>query len=902
MLSLATCFAVLTGTALAWFILFMIGLAVFLWFLSWLLFPEAKPIPVGDSLRGLDGMNETMAGKLATFGVRSDHDLVRLTPRGQQELESQLGLHQGEYDRWKQQVLDRWRERYLPESFRGIRDITPDPEIGGVYAKKPKEQDDLTKVPGIDKLTASRMNHAGVYTYEQLRLMSPEQQACFKNKFNLSGFDFTKVPDYGVTAEWLAFLRENPSEQGKRTDGGLLKATPSDSAKVADSKIVSDSFQSSNALRSASSDTASIESGGGTATPDASPSAAAADIPTSRVDSELGRVYTSPPPHRDDLTQLNGIDAATAKRLNESGIYTTSQVMSLTPSQRASFKRRFDLPHFDFTQWSSSKLPSGSGSGPHFKTPSTPSKDAASVGEEKSGATTAGASQASGSGTQYASSATGGEQPKVTGFATGTGDAKQDSSNPRSASGTTASSASSTTQGSSVSGFAAAAAVAGAGAGMAASSATSHSSTERFTPSTKIPSASELGYHVDDKLGRVYTSRPAEADDLKRLPGIDAEKEKQLNEAGIYTYKQLEDMSLAQQAELRSRFGLESASFDEWRRMFYAWSRGLSPESADIPAKVEQTGWLHSVRLSSVAPGVFDGQKLVAYPEQVIYRGTDPVQWGTSVSTPREGVEKSVHSNDIRTDINYVRIRRLDTRESVVTEVKKSELFSPGPASRNGWNGLCERFFGAHHLGVYASSIPAEAETKFGVGGWGFGHQVDQNDEQEYCWNGRLIAPTAFEISVGRVGVNPGTVVFRSNDPTIWNLSVSDGTDRFAIPVDSVTHPISFVRILRVDTGEAVIVRCDKANVTCRGENPRVGWNGLNEHFLGGHHLGVYHRDAPQDVEIAYGEGGWGFGHPFNDNDRQAYGWGGSAMSESVFEISVLEKLPENLRSELMES
>ena len=864
MLLFAATFSVLTGSALAWFILFLVGLAVFLWFLSWLLFPEAKPIPVNDSMRDLDGMNETMAGRLATFGVRSDHDLVRLTPRGQQELESQLGLHQGEYDRWKQQILDGWRHRYLPESFRGMKDITPDPELGGIYAKKPKEQDDLTKAPGIDKLAASRMNHAGIYTFEQLRHMTPEQQACFKRRFNLSGFDFGAVPSYGVTAEWLAFLRDNPSEHGKRTGSGLLKATPSasslttsgdepsaangqgsasqthtvdspsatsDSATAnpgTDTGLVPSSFQSGNALRTASSDTTLAES-------DTSSDGADANIPKSKIDSELGRIYTSPPPHRDDLTQLNGIDSVTARKLNEAGIYTTSQVMSLTPSQRSSFKHRFDLPHFDFTQWSA-KSPSTPA--PHFKLGSN---------EGSTNNPT----------TEYASSSTSTPTPpppRVTGFATGVGG--EDQTPP---------------------------------------------TTSSYASSGKIPSASELGYHIDDDLGRVYTSRPAEADDLKRLPGIDADKERQLNEAGIFTYKQLDDMNLAQQTALRVRFGLESASFDEWRRLFYTWSRGLTGDTS-IPARGEQTGWLHSVRLPALATGVFDGQKLVAYPEQVIYRGTDPVQWGTTVNVPREGVAKSVHASDIRTDINYVRIRRMDTRESVVTEVKKSDLFSPGPPNCNGWNGLCDRFFGAHHLGIYASSIPAEAETKFGIGGWGFGHQVDQNDEQEYCWDGRLIAPTAFEISVGRIGVAAGTIVFRGSDPTIWNQSVRDAVNRFAMPIDSIAHPISYIRILRVDSGEAVIVRCDLANATRRGENPRVGWNGLNEHFLGGHHLGVYHRDAPQDVEIAYGEGGWGFGHPFNQNDRQAYGWGGSAIGETVFEISVLETLPDYLRSELMDS
>ena len=81
-----------------------------------------------------------------------------------------------------------------------------------------------------------------------------------------------------------------------------------------------------------------------------------------------------------------------------------------------------------------------------------------------------------------------------------------------------------------------------------------------------------------------------------------------------------------------------------------------------------------------------------------------------------------------------------------------------------------------------------------------------------------------------------------------------------------------------------------------------MGWNGLCDHFSGGHHLGIYHRDAPQAVEICYGEGGWGFGHPYDVNDRQAFGWGGHAIGgPTLFEVSLLEHLPDYLRHELME-
>ena len=127
----------------------------------------------------------------------------------------------------------------------------------------------------------------------------------------------------------------------------------------------------------------------------------------------------------------------------------------------------------------------------------------------------------------------------------------------------------------------------------------------------------------------------------------------------------------------------------------------------------------------------------------------------------------------------------------------KGQLFSNGDQNENGWNGSSEVFFGGRHIGAFGQHLPQEVETKFSQGGWGFGHRYDHNDRQEWGWAGRVIEPTSFEISVGCIGDTPGTVVFRGSDPTVWNSKARDGESRFADPIDSVKHPVDFVRIMR---------------------------------------------------------------------------------------------------------
>ena len=50
---------------------------------------------------------------------------------------------------------------------------------------------------------------------------------------------------------------------------------------------------------------------------------------------------------------------------------------------------------------------------------------------------------------------------------------------------------------------------------------------------------------VDEKLGLLYTSAPAEVDDLKKISGVGPVLEEKLNESGLYTFKQVTEWSAA---------------------------------------------------------------------------------------------------------------------------------------------------------------------------------------------------------------------------------------------------------------------------------------------------------------------------------------------------------------------
>jgi serine/threonine protein kinase len=164
--------------------------------------------------------------------------------------------------------------------------------------------------------------------------------------------------------------------------------------------------------------------------------------------------------------------------------------------------------------------------------------------------------------------------------------------------------------------------------------------------------------------------------------------------------------------------------------------------------------------------------------------------------------------------------------------------------------------------------------------GSGFGHKQFVDDKQYYCWRGKEIAPTAFEIAVTAdpltkeerfdlltKGDRPPpeakaprgwTVLFRSADPSVWNTDSPDQAS-YALPVSQAPRDVRYLRLKRMDTGESQIVAVRHADLAQTPkqlpENQDFVWNGSANEVHGGRHLGIaetrplrgmFHKGTPK--------------------------------------------------------
>jgi serine/threonine protein kinase len=149
--------------------------------------------------------------------------------------------------------------------------------------------------------------------------------------------------------------------------------------------------------------------------------------------------------------------------------------------------------------------------------------------------------------------------------------------------------------------------------------------------------------------------------------------------------------------------------------------------------------------------------------------------------------------------------------------------------------------------------------------GSGFGHKRYLDDKQYYSWRGQEIPPTAFEVAVTTQPLNTlerqipvgnddlprpprspdapagWVVLFRSLDPSVWNTD-SPEEKRFALPVTKAHPDIRYLKLTRLDTGEAQIVPIRHADLTQHPGNLReneFGWEGSAQDIFGARHLGI---------------------------------------------------------------
>ncbi len=150
------------------------------------------------------------------------------------------------------------------------------------------------------------------------------------------------------------------------------------------------------------------------------------------------------------------------------------------------------------------------------------------------------------------------------------------------------------------------------------------------------------------------------------------------------------------------------------------------------------------------------------------------------------------------------------------------------------------------------------------------------------------------------------TVLFRADNPAYWNSDSKDSKgDRIAIPLRNAPENVRYLRLRRMDTGEALILpllnrdQLQNDTVPKFGTDNGVWWNGSNKDEWKGRHLGIVlgprkKFPAPKGMISVMNEGwdgfaGSGFGHKVAANDKQYYCWRGKEIPKTVFEIAVTE-------------
>jgi hypothetical protein len=144
------------------------------------------------------------------------------------------------------------------------------------------------------------------------------------------------------------------------------------------------------------------------------------------------------------------------------------------------------------------------------------------------------------------------------------------------------------------------------------------------------------------------------------------------------------------------------------------------------------------------------------------------------------------------------------------------------------------------------------------------------------------------------------TILFHSDDPSVWD---TDNKGRkFAVPLQCAPADMCYLRLRRMDTGEALILPLSYAELR-NGEPPSPAggswWNGTATKEWHGGHLGIAqvprHRfPAPKDLIGVMSErleffSGSGFGHKCFVNDKQYYCWRGKEIPRTFFEVAVTE-------------
>lgn len=147
-------------------------------------------------------------------------------------------------------------------------------------------------------------------------------------------------------------------------------------------------------------------------------------------------------------------------------------------------------------------------------------------------------------------------------------------------------------------------------------------------------------------------------------------------------------------------------------------------------------------------------------------------------------------------------------------------------------------------------------------------------------------------------------IIFRSNDPEIWNTTCDHGENHRSVSLGEISGDASWLGIKRIDTGEEIFAQVNLDDLRGSGDGKSSGFNGSNEFFYGARHLGFFSEDCKTEVETRFTYGGWGFGHLASnvgdsDSPKQSWAWDGRQIPDNtVFEFTLYEERPDQATDE----
>jgi S1-C subfamily serine protease len=156
-----------------------------------------------------------------------------------------------------------------------------------------------------------------------------------------------------------------------------------------------------------------------------------------------------------------------------------------------------------------------------------------------------------------------------------------------------------------------------------------------------------------------------------------------------------------------------------------------------------------SVAWNSLRSAAADGSWSVAF------RSDDPSIWNKDVDDGEDHFAIPINSIP-RERVRYVKVMNVKSGDFVVVEIPSDKLTAEVRADKGGcgWEGRNHRDSGAYHLGIFDGSLNNAQRGDICLhifpcnAGWGFGHIHFDANKQGYCWAGKKIERTTFEIAV----------------------------------------------------------------------------------------------------------------------------------------------------------